>query len=197
MSNIVVDIGSLFTWTEGRGYIDKNPFHKLNLPKNNNSTPPRRPWEYEHLMLFLKSKHINRNAFVVTVVAMYSGMRLSEICVMQNKNIGDKCFHKKKKKTKASARVIPVHHLIGPKIYKLKTASENEFLIKGINGGGYDNKRSWNFQKKLGRLRDKIGIQDGVVFHSLRNTFATRMENLGMPRNRINQLMGHNTTICL
>ncbi len=48
-----------------------------------------------------------------------------------------------------------------------------------------------NFQKKLGRLRKKIGIPEGVVFHTLRNTFATRMENLGIPRNHISQLMGH------
>ena len=54
-----------------------------------------------------------------------------------------------------------------------------------------DNKRSWNFQKKLGRLRKKIGIPKGVVFHTLRNTFATSMENLNIPRNHISQLMGH------
>ena len=48
-----------------------------------------------------------------------------------------------------------------------------------------------NFQKKLGKLRKKIGIPEGVVFHTLRNTFATRMENLGLPRNHISQLMGH------
>ena len=65
------------------------------------------------------------------------------------------------------------------------------YLIDGIKGGGYDNKRSWNFQKKLGKLRKKIGIQEGVVFHTLRNTFATQMENLNIPRNHISQLMGH------
>jgi len=37
----------------------------------------------------------------------------------------------------------------------------------------------------------KIGLPKGVVFHSLRNTFSTRMENLGIPRNHISQLMGH------
>ena len=29
------------------------------------------------------------------------------------------------------------------------------------------------------------------MFHTLRNTFVTRMENLGIPRNHISQLMGH------
>ena len=142
-------------------------------------------------MLFLQSKYINRNAFEATVLAMYSGMRLEEICVMQNKNIEDKCFQIEKGKTKAAARVIPVHPLIEPLIEKLKDSSKDEFLIKGINSGGYDNKRSWNFQKKLGRLRGKIGIPKGINFHTLRNTFATRMENLGIPRNHISQIMGH------
>ena len=44
----------------------------------------------------------------------------------------------------------------------------------------------------MSRLRKKINLTEGVVFNSLRNTFATRMENLGVPRNHISQLMGHN-----
>ena len=39
--------------------------------------------------------------------------------------------------------------------------------------------------------QEKINLPEGVVFHSLRNTFATRMENLGIPRNHTSQLMGH------
>ena len=190
LRNIVFNIGSLFTWAHGRGYINNNPFQKLNLPKNN-STQSRRPWKDEHLMLFLKSEYIDRNVFFATVVSMYSGMRLDEICDLQNKNIEDKCFQVEKGKTEAAARVIPVHPLIEPIIENLKDSSKDEFLIKGINSGGYDNKRSWNFQKKLGRLRKKIGIPKGINFHTLRNTFATQMENLGIPTNHINKLMGH------
>lgn len=52
-------------------------------------------------------------------------------------------------------------------------------------------KRSWNFQKRLGRLWKQEGLPETIVFHSLRNIFATRMENLGVPRNHISQLMGH------
>ncbi len=34
-------------------------------------------------------------------------------------------------------------------------------------------------------------MPEGVVFHTLRNTFATKLENLGIPTNHINKLMGH------
>ena len=81
--------------------------------------------------------------------------------------------------------------MIKPIIENLKNTSENEYLIRGINNGGYDSKRSWNFQKKLTRLRQKLETPEGLNFHTLRNTFATRMENLGIPINHLNKLMGH------
>jgi Site-specific recombinase XerD len=46
-------------------------------------------------------------------------------------------------------------------------------------------------RKELGRMRKQAGIPETIVFHSLRNTFATRMENLGVPKNHISQLLGH------
>ena len=33
ISNTVGNVGSLFRWAEGRGYIDRNPFYNLKLPK--------------------------------------------------------------------------------------------------------------------------------------------------------------------
>ena len=116
---------------------------------------------------------------------------LGEICDLKNKDIYDGCFHVKEGKTPSAARVIPIHPVIEPIIKNLKDTSENEYLIRGIKSGGYDNKRSWNFQKKLTRLRKKLGLPEGINFHTLRNTFATRMENLGIPKNHISQLMGH------
>jgi len=142
-------------------------------------------------MLFLGSSVISKNEFTATVVGMYSGMRLEEICNIQDKHVFQGCFHVHEGKTKAAARVIPVHPLIKPLLEPMSGTFGKGYLIEGIKSGGYDNKRSWNFQKKLGRLRKKIGLSVCVVFHTLRNTFATRMENLGIPRNHISQLMGH------
>jgi len=191
LRNIVGDISSLFSWAEGRGYLDRNPFYKLKLPRAKKGTQKRRPWTNEEIMLFIGSSAIGKNEFTATVVGMYSGMRLDEICNIQDKHVFDGCFHVDQGKTEAAARVIPVHPLIKPLLEPMSGTFGKGYLIDGIKGGGYDNKRSWNFQKKLGKLRKKIGIPEGVVFHTLRNTFATRMENLGIPRNHISQLMGH------
>ena len=191
LRNIVADISSLFSWAEGRGYLDRNPFYKLKLPKADKGSQKRRPWTNEEIMMFLGSSVISKNEFTATVVGMYSGMRLEEICNIQDKHVFHGCFHVHEGKTKAAARVIPVHPLIKPLLEPMSGTFGKGYLIDGIKSGGYDNKRSWNFQKKLGRLRKKIGIPEGVVFHTLRNTFATRMENAGVPINHISQLMGH------
>ena len=122
---------------------------------------------------------------------MYSGMRLDEICNVQKAHISDNCFRVLEGKTEAAKRAIPVHPVIEPLIERFLDSSKDDYLIKGIKSGGYDKKRSWNFQKKLTRLRKKLGMPEGVVFHTLRNTFATKLENLGIPTNHINKLMGH------
>ena len=118
-------------------------------------------------------------------------MRLSEICELKKSDTSEDCFHIHKGKTSSASRVVPINSVLNTVINKLFERSKDGYLITDISPGGDDNKRSWNFQKRLGRIRLKIGLPKGVVFHSLRNTFTTRMENLGIPRNHISQLMGH------
>ena len=118
-------------------------------------------------------------------------MRLDEICNLKKTDIHENCIHIYKGKTKSSTRVIPVHYLLKDLLHLLNLKSKDGYIITDLCPGGYDDKRSANFQKKLKRLRDKLELPKGVVFHSLRNTFSTRMENLGIPSNHLSQLMGH------
>ena len=106
-------------------------------------------------------------------------------------DIYDDAFHILEGKTESAARTIPVHSSLSNLLNQCESKSKDGYVITGLSPGGYDQKRSWNFQKRLGRLRKHAGLPETVVFHSLRNTFATRMENLGVPKNHISQLMGH------
>ena len=118
-------------------------------------------------------------------------MRLGEICELKKSDISEDCFHIHKGKTLSASRVVPINSFLNTVINKLFERSKDGYLITDISPGGDDNKRSWNFQKRLGRIRKDIKLPKGVVFHSLRNTFTTRMENLGIPRNHISQILGH------
>ena len=52
--NIVSNVGSLFRWAEGRGYIEYNPFSNPILPKINKGSQNRKPWSNENIMTFLQ-----------------------------------------------------------------------------------------------------------------------------------------------
>ena len=56
-------------------------------------------------------------------------------------------------------------------------------MVTTTNAHGIS-RRSW-------AVLEKNRYSKGINFHTLRNTFATRMENLGIPANHISQLMGH------
>ncbi len=191
ISNTVSNVGSFFRWAVERGYIEYNPFSNYKLSKRNKGSQNRKPWSDENILTFLKSELVGGNEFIATCVALYSGMRLDEICNIQKTVINDNCFKVLEGKTKASRRKIPIHPVLKPLVERFLDSKEEVYLIKGLKSGGYDNKRSWNFQKRLGRLRKKIGMPEGVVFHTLRNTFATQIENKGIPMNHISHHMAH------
>ena len=84
LSNITSDVGSLFRWAAARGYIDQNPFHNLQLPKSKKNVQRRRPWSNEEIIRFLQYNKNGLNDFGATAIALYSGMRLGEICELKN-----------------------------------------------------------------------------------------------------------------
>ena len=45
--------------------------------------------------------------------------------------------------------------------------------------------------KRFGRMKTKLGFGPNYVFHSLRRTFSTQLENAGQSRSAVAQLMGH------
>ena len=190
LSNKVSDIKSLFTWAESRGIVEYNPFVKVLLPKKAKKIK-RIPWDNNHILTFLNFPKIEFNDIAATAIALYTGMRLEEICNLKFDDIYEDAFHIHEGKTESASRTIPIHSILSNLLTQCESKSKDGYVITGLNPGGYDQKRSWNFQKRLGRLRKKAGLPETVVFHSLRNTFATRMENLGVPKNHISQLMGH------
>ena len=171
VKNIRTDVGSLFTWAETRGYIESNPFRKIQIPNNLKKTNDRIPWSNEHIRACLEFVEISKNEIEATLIALYTGMRIDEICNLKESDLNDNFFHIYHGKTKSSARVIPIHPLLKLLVNCLLKKSNDGYPMTNITSGGYDNKRSANFQKKLGKLRYKLDFPKGIVFHSLRNTF--------------------------
>ena len=117
-------------------------------------------------------------------------MRLDEICMLKHKDIFDDLFHIYEGKTEAARRVVPVHPVL-KNIIDSNDSDNEEYLLKGLVSGGYDKKRSGNFQKRLGRTRKRVNLPKGVVFHSLRNTVITKLHNNMIALYNIELIIGH------
>ena len=67
----------------------------------------------------IENKKIKINDFSATVIALYTGMRIEEICLIKGKDIEGKCIKILKGKTKASSRTIPISGSIQPIMNRL------------------------------------------------------------------------------
>lgn len=64
-------------------------------------------------------------------------------------------------------------------------------LFPELKGGGYDNKLSWRVGQAFRYHRNGRGLTGATDFHSLRRTFITRLENLGVEQVRIARYVRH------
>lgn len=135
----------------------------------------------------------------VTLIGMYSGMRLNEICSLQVAHIrkieGVLCFEVTEGKTKSAARIIPVHSRIIDLVESLLQKPHNGFLFyRASIIDRADGKRStWHTQRFTRAKRQALGEveTERKVFHSLRHEFAQQLDRNQVPEDRIALLIGH------
>ena len=134
IDGILGDLSSFFNWAEGSGLIRHNPFTGVSkvIPRpKGKSINDLANLPYTHEMLQRWFDHIKNEPtiLVISAIALYSGMRLDEICSLKKENIKDDCFKIRRGKTKSSIRTVPIHIIILPIVEKLIRASNNEFLF--------------------------------------------------------------------
>lgn len=135
----------------------------------------------------------------VTLIGMYSGMRLNEICSLRAANIreidGVLCFEVTEGKTRSAARIIPVHSLITPLVLSLREKPHNGFLFyRASMIDRADGKRStWHSQRFTRAKRKALGEEgtERKVYHSLRHEVAQQLDRNQVPEDRIALLLGH------
>ena len=138
-------------------------------------------------------------------IALYSGMRLDEICglrtadVMEDEGVQyfDLRSHEGRRlKTAAARRRVPVHSelmRIGFGAYLAHVRSQgHEYLFPALKPGGPDGKRSWYVSKRFTTYRRAVGVgAAGTVFHCFRKNAATALERARVPENEAVQILGH------
>ena len=125
------------------------------------------------------------------LIGAYTGARIEEICSLRKTHISltEASFTITDSKTEAGERVIPIHDSLLPIIQELM-AYEDEYLIPKLTKSKFDD-RSNAIGKRFGRLKKKLGYSKRYVFHSIRKTFTTQLENAGVNENVTADIIGH------
>jgi len=191
----ISNIRAFFGWLQDREVIDANPSDRLMrmVPEDRRGKASvRRPWSRAELTTLLASSGADPRLHVTACLAIYTGMRLEEICALRVEDSEDDRLRIMEGKSKAAVRAVPLHPILKPLITELRQSSRDGYLIPKLLPGGLDNKRGHYLSKRFGDWRkDALAEAVGITFHSLRNTFMTACENEGAPKDSVKLIVGH------
>ena len=179
----------------------KNPIFKPTLYKKqisilNNS-------DYKKLVSYL-SDNINSTKTGV-LLALYTGLRIGEICALKWDNVdlksmiihikstvsrvnieGKTKFILEAPKTKSSVRDIPIPTKLGNILKSLYKVRKSDYVVSDKEGFVIPRTLEYRFH----RITNLLGIEE-ISFHALRHTFATNCLSNGMDVKSLSEILGH------
>lgn len=207
-------VAAMFNWAkrEGKASID-NPTKGLMPPADD---PKRDAFTAEELTTLFRSPmytgHSSASrrdvpgAVVVKdfkywfpLIGLHTGMRVEEIAKLRTADVrredGVWCFDIKKAKTRAGERLVPIHpRLIALGFLDHVGLVKHERLWPELTPNSEGN-YSPRFVVWFPGYRRLINIdRDGLVFHSFRHSFVSRLEEAGVDNVKIARIVGHKIT---
>ena len=85
---------------------------------------------------------------------------------------------------------MPIHSQLKPVLRRLIAKRTNGYVLAGLSANKYDN-RGNAIGKRFGHLKTKLGFGEQHVFHSIRKTVATLLEDAGVSENVAADILGH------
>jgi integrase len=161
--------------------------------KSQNKTESWLPFEKEDVekIYFESIRKEDWELAQLIAIAAYTGARIEEVCSLEQRHVDlkNKCINIKDAKTEAGQRTIPIHDALLP-IVKELMKFEDTYLLPNLTASKF-NDRSNAIGKRFGRLKNKMGFSKRYVFHSIRKSFTTQLENALILENITADILGH------
>ena len=182
-----------------------NPFKGQSLPKENRkvaSSSNRKPFSIDDILKLEtayreacnNNDQSKREDYEIFLVAIYTGARREEIggLKINNINLNDMTLQIEDAKTEAGNRAVPIHPTLEPIIQQKLSASKDDtsYLFHTLTSNQYG-KRTDAFGKRFGRIKNSMGFDNRYVFHSIRKTVTTLLEQAGVPEGVAADIVGH------
>lgn len=162
---------------------------KINGSKANEGWEPFEPSEVVTLLNAATEKKDYELANLIRL-GMYSGARIEELCALKVTDCTDEVLKITDSKTDAGIRRVPLHSELVEVVKRLKEANKDGYLLSGLTFNKYGD-RSNAIGKRFGRLKKSLGFPDKKVFHSIRKTVVTLLEDAGVTENLTADIVGH------
>ena len=214
--NVIVEaVSGMFTWAVRENLIERNPAQGLGIKDTQQDIEKRLPLSDDDIKLIFfngdyKPRVFNNPAYYwAPLIALYTGMRLEEICQLHCEDIYDENgiflidireestdgLCDKILKTKNAKRKIPIHNdliKIGLIAYRDAMIKEKEIrLFPLLRKTEKSPKYGKQVGKAFGLLLKGNGIADGKSFHSLRHSFSNFFKVRNMHTDMFRQVFGH------
>lgn len=188
-------------YLEDLGVVDgavRNPFSELGFKSSSkkNKAIHRQAFTKKDVeTIYQKASERNDHILAdLIALAAYTGARIDELCELRVDDVvtegGVQSLSIKDSKTQAGIRKVPVHPKIKPLVKRLVKDTNDEYLVTDQSENKYGS-RSNAIGKRFGRLKTSLGYGEEFVFHSIRKTVVTLLENAGISEGVTADIVGH------
>ena len=197
----MTDLRGYWIWLhdEKIATANRDAFDKIKLPKApakpddaEDDDDGRVPFSTADILRLLDAAKNDAPLHAAITLAMWTGCRLGELTALKAEHVdmAGGSFRVVKAKSKAGRRIVPIHSKLRPILARMLKASTDSYVIAGLKAQKYG-KRSNPLSKRFGTLKTAMGFGEEYVFHSIRKTVATLLENANVREGVAADILGH------
>jgi integrase len=191
-------LGSFWEYLLMEGVVtDLSPFQGHKLPRDVSKTKPiRRAFGNDECLALMAKAASGKDTVLADLITLglYTGARIEELCRLKVDDIIVEDNHRAlridKSKTQAGTRTVPLHPAITVLVDRLAADSKDGYLVFSKSKNQYE-ERSTGLSRRFGRLKSSLGYGPELVFHSLRKTVTTKLEQAGVSEGIAADILGH------
>ena len=176
---------------------DHDPFANLRVERASEKqevAAQRKAFTAEEVVALQRAAEAKKDQPLADLItlAMWTGARIEELCALkvENVHLDEAWFEIVDAKTASGWRQVPIHSALAPDMKRLVARSTDGFVMSGLTENMYGD-RSNAIGKRFGRLKSSLQHGSGLVFHSIRKTVVTLLENSGAAENVVADIVGH------
>jgi integrase len=217
--NVIVETASsMFDWGVREGHLSQNPAKGLSIKDDRQEIGLRDAFSPEDIQKIFASDHYAKGDFKhpsffwAPLIAVYTGMRLEEVCQLSLEDIYESeqggawiidvnanqyldGKERKLLKNKNAARIIPIHQdliQVGLLDYHASLNKKGvERLFPELNKTASSPKFGKQPGKSFGKLVKTLDLGGNKTFHSLRHSFSDFFKVKGLHNDTFRQIFGH------